>query len=72
MSRCKSCHATVIWGRTAKGKKIPLNLPATPDGTFIFDDGEARAPGLFDAGKPRYTPHWATCPDADAWRKNDG
>lgn len=69
MSRCKSCGATVVWGRTRAGAKMPLDTPSVPDGSYVLDGGLARPVELFDSkDRPRFVPHWASCPDADAWR----
>ena len=50
---CASCRAPIAWVVTAKGKRMPVNWPARADA-----DGVRRGES-----------HFATCPEADAWRK---
>lgn len=47
-SECRSCGAPILWCITAKGKKMPVDVPT--------DDGPT-------------TSHFATCPEANQWRK---
>lgn len=47
-SDCRSCGESIIWCITAKGKKMPVDVPE--------DDSPT-------------TSHFATCRDADQWRK---
>lgn len=49
-AECRSCGAQVLWCVTRKGKKMPVDIPASPE--------EAT------------TSHFATCPEADQWRKS--
>ena len=48
-SECRSCGEPIIWCTTAKGKKMPVDVPE--------DDAPT-------------TSHFATCKDADTWRKS--
>ena len=57
MDRCRSCHAVVVWGETAHGKRAPFD----PDGANHFAScpdrrawrkAEAPQPSLFDAHEP--------------------
>ena len=48
-SECRSCGEPIIWCITAKGKKMPVDVPE--------DDAPT-------------TSHFATCADADKWRKS--
>jgi hypothetical protein len=65
VSACRSCGAVISWGVTADGKRVPLDLPRQAmvavdhltDGTPVV---EVRSV---------FVPHFATCPDADKWRK---
>ena len=74
MSYCRSCGASIFWARTEKGKLIPLDERARDDGTIIvrFDD-ELRAivgvPADAFPGEPLYVSHFATCPQAERWRR---
>ncbi len=47
-SECRSCGASILWCITAKGKKMPVDIPEGDEPT---------------------TSHFATCPEADTWRK---
>jgi hypothetical protein len=72
MSECRSCHAEITWAVTTAGKRMPLDNRPTPDGTVVIDpDGRARVLARADLqfARLRFTPHWATCPNADAHRR---
>lgn len=83
MSSCRSCGAEVRWAHTANGRAMPLDAEPVPDGNVVYtgrdvrnDRGVARPevrveaqPPMFDDGQPRYVSHFATCPNADQWRK---
>lgn len=60
MAECKSCKAQIIWAETDKGKKIPLDVKA--EKRFIIK-------GCVALIVDTYTSHFATCPDADKFRK---
>lgn len=76
---CKSCGAPIIWAKTAKGKAMPLDDTPTPAGTFILLEANAltndlsavTAPKEYDGKRPRprYTSHFATCPQAHQHRR---
>lgn len=69
---CRSCNAPVRWVSTALGKRMPIDAVPTDAGTIVVDAGVATvvAPeDLFDTRQPRYTSHFATCPQAAEWRK---
>jgi hypothetical protein len=72
VDRCRSCSARIRWVRTARDKLMPLDADPTSDGTIVLD-AAGRAEVL--AGQQtlddrvRYTTHWATCPDAERWRR---
>jgi hypothetical protein len=76
MSRCRSCDAPLLWARTEKGRRIPLDPePYTgpePSGLFVLREGGlavAAPPGAFE-DEPLYRSHFATCPDAALHRKS--
>ena len=51
---------------------MPFNAEPDQAGTFALDDTHARyvgPPDLFDR-TPRHASHFATCPQADEWRKD--
>jgi len=83
MPQCKSCGAQIRFVLSRNNKYIPCNAKLIPykqteDGKeiVITEDGEYIRCTLefdgFPTGMAR-TPHWATCPDADKFRrkKND-
>lgn len=51
--KCRSCGATIRWGKTTNGRKMPVDFEPVdgPDGK-------------------QWVPHFATCPDANRWRKD--
>lgn len=70
-SLCRYCGAPILWARTTKGRRIPLDPDPTPRGNLTMTDGLAetcRTP-LADPLPPLYTSHFATCPSADQARK---
>lgn len=72
---CRSCGAPVVWRLTPSGKRMPVDPVPTGDGTVVIDGAKAIALSAdaladLDAWEPRYTSHFATCPQADAWRKD--
>lgn len=78
-STCKKCGAAIIWIDTPRGKKMPADrqavaYKANPKGKerVVNLRGEVIAcdltfPGAAD-GMAR-VPHWATCPNADEFRR---
>lgn len=67
---CQSCGAPIHWTRTEHGRPIPVE-PAR-DGNLVYLDGADQVVKylpLFHVGRERWRAHFATCPDADAWRK---
>jgi hypothetical protein len=79
VSRCRSCNAEILWARTERGKKMPLDADAytglAPGGLFVLreiDDWDGplalAAWGLLGT-EPHYRSHFATCPDAADHRK---
>jgi hypothetical protein len=61
---CRSCGAPIEWATVAgSGKKMPFNRPLVLEASLALDDQIARV----DLTKT--TSHFATCPEADAWRR---
>jgi hypothetical protein len=84
MAACRSCKAPIFWALTPNGRRIPLDAEPVDGGNIVLDDPAAEAPtdprtarvvgkeaqpNLFGDDGPRYTSHFATCPDADSHRK---
>lgn len=55
---CKGCGAPIIWLRTASGKSMPVDADTVRESDQIFDRRWNFA-------------HFATCPNADHFRKRD-
>jgi hypothetical protein len=60
MTQCKSCKEEIVWVDMPSGKKMPLD--AQPHQAIQVKDG-------IGAIITVYTPHWASCPGADKFRK---
>lgn len=59
---CKSCKAPIWWISTSNGKKMPLDRKPETRVVQDPDSGEWRV-------VKAYVSHFATCPDAPAWRR---
>ena len=74
ITRCRSCGAAIIWATTtATGKPSPYNAEPDPTGGWVIMDAPggpvAVHAGPTAVGHDRRTSHFATCRDADTWRK---
>jgi hypothetical protein len=82
MSRCSSCGAPILWARTERGKRIPLDREPfagdDPRGLFVLRElgrgvvgplALAVTPAAF-ADEPRYRAHFASCPQAAEHRRS--
>lgn len=61
-SLCRFCRASLIWLKTERGKWMPFNGHPVAVRTKLV---EGALLGEYDSA----TVHWATCPDADAFRR---
>jgi hypothetical protein len=77
---CRSCSRPVWWVQTAGGRPMPLDLHPLADGniemvrvgsTWLAEQ-LPQTEALFDLERPRWCSHFATCPDARAWRQRSG
>lgn len=69
MTKCRSCGAPVFWARTTNDKNIPVDAEPVEDGNFHVIAGQVvyhLAPAMGE--QPKYKSHFATCPEANAWR----
>jgi hypothetical protein len=79
---CGSCGAPIRWAVTVNGKRMPVDDQPVPDGNLVLSDPTpgAYAPTaahyvqpdqltLFGDEPPRFTSHFATCPNADQHRR---
>lgn len=65
VENCRSCKAPIVWAKTKNEKWAPFD--AKPERRFILHTGDD---GILHAdAQPTYESHYATCPDAVAWRK---
>lgn len=82
MSACRSCSARVVWAKTTNGKRIPLDavdqggrdVPITSDEGNLEPTGRYSSDGsmvvtVVPAGEGEYRSHFASCPEADQWRR---
>ncbi len=59
---CRSCQAPLTWFTTVAGKKIPFNRDPVPRKSEHQDGRLVLFLGSDDV-------HWATCPDAERFRR---
>ncbi len=57
MATCKGCGKTIEWIRTPAGKQMPVDPGLV---TVVLADGRVVR---------GHTPHWATCPKAQDFRR---
>jgi len=80
MTTCRSCGAEILWVRTEKERRMPLDRQpvddSTPGGTFVLrDTGSPEGPLAISAtpaqlpGEVYYVSHFATCPHAAEHRR---
>lgn len=81
MSACRSCGAEVVWAVTEAGRRMPIDAQPVDGGNVILHPaergqsptatvvGKQPQPSLFGDDGPRYTSHFATCPNAAEHRK---
>lgn len=76
VATCKRCSAEMIWCRTGRGKKMPVDAEPTAAGLFVLEGDEqdplahrlANDAAATYTGE-KYTSHFATCPNADEFRQ---
>lgn len=61
MTKCKACRRKIFFLRTAKNKYMPCDVR--------LDKNLRRFVVGADGVDYVVTPHWATCPDADRFRR---
>lgn len=78
---CRSCGKRILWVRTKAGKNMPCNPElvtyvsrygakdkiVTPNGEVL--SGEVVSAGTLNSTGIGYISHFATCPNADRYRK---
>ena len=78
-SYCRGCGAEILFFRTETGKTTPVDAEPVPfkkDGhgpeMFLMADGTAcrgRRCDAFEADQTGHISHFATCPNAESFRK---
>jgi len=76
LKECRSCGASIVWTITSRGKSMPCDMPAAPDGEFYLfkrpdkidavhkASDDARVAQAKSRNQNLYTSHFATCPQA--------
>lgn len=77
IANCRSCDAPIIWATSSGDRPMPVDAAITDDGNVELSMQPGRVvgpvatvvtgPTLF--GKPRRKAHFATCKDAEQWRR---
>jgi hypothetical protein len=74
-TRCESCNAPIFWMETTNGKLMPVDTKAERRLVMVLNADTLILAGQDDADHirmrsvPTFISHFATCPDADAWRR---
>jgi hypothetical protein len=79
---CRSCDAGIFMAETPKAKMMPVDIVPDPDGLVVIGDRQLpdgtpiieriESKGqlsMLMGDEERYTSHFATCPDAEQWRR---
>lgn len=66
MPKCKACDASIVWATTDRGSRIPYNAEPGPKAWVFY--GSPADPKVKHV--QTRTPHWASCPEADTFRKS--
>lgn len=80
---CRSCRAKIVWATTEQGKSMPVDAEPVEGGNVYYLDQKSSPPrvrvladpqptleeGVDSADGLRYVSHFATCPQAEQWRK---
>lgn len=80
LTRCRGCRRTVFFATTQGDKKIPIDEKPANDGNLLVATSGTQLPtatvmrsgqaaGMREQGVPTYKAHFATCPNADDFRK---
>lgn len=80
VTTCKACGAAIIWIRTRAGKSMPCDADAKlykakPGAAekIVTTSGDVVSVELTDDQKEAdgwgYSPHWASCPAADQFKR---
>lgn len=62
---CRSCGAKILWGKTSEGKAIPLDVEVR----VVLNGPVGNWRGKILEVRRGHESHFATCPQAQVWRK---
>jgi hypothetical protein len=62
IGRCRSCQRLIEWVQTPRGARMPIDVPLIIEREFERHDGVTMT--TVDTARS----HFATCPQAKAWR----
>ena len=76
--KCRACGARILWLKTTKGKNMPVDpgvirfhAAGGPE-TFVTVNGKVERGARSTTGAELgYISHFATCPEADRFRKKE-
>jgi len=71
VAHCQSCGAPIVWAVTDSGKRMPVD-PRVVDGgklKLYVAAGVVRVRHVAAPDGALHRPHFATCPDAESWRR---
>lgn len=76
---CRSCGAPVRWVETERGKPMPIDVDPVANGNIVVRLSDVRRgevavvigplEALSLTTEARYVSHFATCPQAETWRR---
>jgi hypothetical protein len=66
VSRCRGCGAEILWTVTTTNKRMPLDAQPENRATLVERDADGT---MVVKIVPTYLPHWASCPQADDFRR---
>jgi hypothetical protein len=73
VEQCRSCGSSIIWAVTDSGKRMPVDARSHADGKLrLRVDSDGTVHVFYDTTTspyPKFRAHFATCPDADGWRR---
>lgn len=69
MAQCRTCGAEIQWATTPQNRPIPLDVGDTPDGNMTLTATGVARPRASDDTSPPRRAHFATCKQADMWRR---
>lgn len=81
-STCRGCGAPIVWIKTPGGKAMPCDpspiyfrpAPGAKE-KIVTTKGEVLSAEIVhgaEAADAGYRPHWATCPQADSFKRKGG